>query len=72
MAKTLNVRISDEIEKRLDNLALKTKRPKSFYVKDMLEKYLAEYEDAFLALERLNNRNAKYHTTKEVKKLLEL
>ncbi|HPL63409.1 MAG: ribbon-helix-helix domain-containing protein [Syntrophales bacterium] len=72
MAKTLNVRISDDIEKRLEDLSLKTKRPKSFYIKDMLEKYLAEYEDAFLALERLNKKNAKYYTSDEVKKTLEL
>ncbi len=71
MAKTLNVRISDEIEQRLDILAEKTKRPKSFYIKDMLEKYLDEYEEAYLALE-LSEKNAKYYTSKEVKKLLEL
>ena len=51
MAKTLNVRISDEIERRLEDLAKKTKRPKSFYIKDMLEKYLDEYEEAYLALD---------------------
>lgn len=72
MAKILNGRISDDIEKRLDDLSHKTKRPKSFYIKDMLERYIAEYEDAFLALERLNNKNAKYYNTDEVKKILEL
>lgn len=72
MAKIITVRIPDEIEKRLEKLSSKTKRPKSFYIKDMLEKYLEEYEDAFLALERLNERNAKYYTTEEVEKLLEL
>ena len=72
MAKIITVRISDEIEKRLEKLSSKTKRPKSFYIKDMLDKYLEEYEDAFLALERLNERNAKYYTTEEVEKLLEL
>jgi len=68
----LTVRISDDTEKRLEHLSDKTKRPKSFYVKDMLEKYLADYEDAFLALERLNKKNAKYYSTKEVEELLEL
>jgi RHH-type transcriptional regulator, rel operon repressor / antitoxin RelB len=71
MARVLTVRISDEMEKRLDALAGKTKRPKSFYVKDMLEKYLDEYEDAYLALERLSEKKAKYYSTKEVEKLLE-
>jgi RHH-type rel operon transcriptional repressor/antitoxin RelB len=72
MAKTLNVRISDEIERRLEDLAEKTKRPKSFYIKDMLEKYLDEYEEAYLALERISEKNARYYTSKVVKKLLEL
>lgn len=72
MAKTLNVRISDEIERRLEDLAEKTRRPKSFYIKDMLEKYLDEYEEAYLALDRISENNARYYTSKEVKKLLEL
>jgi RHH-type rel operon transcriptional repressor/antitoxin RelB len=72
MAKTLNVRISDEVERRLEDLAEKTKRPKSFYIKDMLEKYLDEYEEAYLALERISEKNTRYYTSKEVKKLLEL
>lgn len=72
MAKVINVRVSDNIVKRLENLSVKTKRPKSFYIKDMLEKYLEDYEDAYLALERLSDKNAKYYSTDEVKKILEL
>jgi RHH-type transcriptional regulator, rel operon repressor / antitoxin RelB len=72
MAKVINVRVSDDIVKRLDNLSAKTKRPKSFYIKDMLNKYLEDYEDAYLALERLSDKNAKYYSTDEVKKILEL
>jgi len=70
MAKNITVIIPDEIEKRLEKLSSKTKRPKSFYIKDMLEKYLDEYEDTFLALDRLNEKTAKYYTTEEVEKLL--
>lgn len=72
MAKVINVRVSDDIVKRLENLSAKTKRPKSFYIKDMLEKYLEDYEDAYLALERLSDKNAKYYTTDEVEKILEV
>jgi RHH-type rel operon transcriptional repressor/antitoxin RelB len=72
MAKVINVRVSDNIVKRLENLSAKTKRPKSFYIKDMLEKYLEDYEDAYLALERLSDKNAKYYSTDEVEKILEL
>lgn len=72
MAKVLNVRISDAMAAKLETLAQKTKRPKSFYLKEMLEQYIDEYADAYLALERLNDKNSKYLTTKELEKRLEL
>jgi RHH-type rel operon transcriptional repressor/antitoxin RelB len=72
MGKVLNVRISEDIAKRLEYLSTKTKRPKGFYVKSILEEHLAEYEDRYLALERLNDKNAKYYTTEEVEKIVGL
>ena len=72
MAKVLNVRVSDNVAKKLESLSAKTKRPKSFYIKEMLEMYLDEFEDAYLALERLNEKNAKYYTTEEAERLLGL
>lgn len=72
MGRVLNVRLSDDIAKRLEYLSKKTKRPKGFYIKEILEDHLAEYEEIYLALERLNDKNAKYHTTEEVEKILEL
>lgn len=72
MAKVLNIRLSEDISTRLDTLAAKTRRPKSFYVKEILSRYLGEYEDAYLALERLNDKNARYYTTEEVEKALDL
>jgi RHH-type rel operon transcriptional repressor/antitoxin RelB len=72
MAKVLNVRVSENIAKKLESLSAKTKRPKSFYIKEMLEMYLDEFEDAYLALERLNEKNAKYYTTEEAEKRLGL
>jgi RHH-type rel operon transcriptional repressor/antitoxin RelB len=72
MAKVLNVRVSENIAKKLESLSAKTKRPKSFYIKEMLEMYLDEFEDAYLALERLNEKNSKFYTTEEAEKLLGL
>ena len=72
MGKVLNVRVSEDIAKRLEHLSSKTRRPKGFYVKEILEEHLSEYEDRYLALERLNDRNAKYYTTDEVEKILGL
>ena len=72
MGKVLNVRISDELAERLEDLSAKTRRPRGFYVKELLEEHLAEYEDRYLVLERLNDKNAKYYTTDEVEKILGL
>jgi len=72
MGKILNVRISDDLAERLEGLSIKTRRPKGFYVKELLEEHLAEYEDRYLALERLNDKNAKYYTTDQVEEVLGL
>ena len=70
MGKVLNVRISDALAERLDRLSMKTRWPNGFYVKELLEEHLAEYEDRYLALERLNDRNAKHYATDEVEEIL--
>jgi len=72
MAKVLNIRLDDEIYNRLESLAKKTHRPKSFYVRDMIIKYLEDYEDACIALDRLNEKNAQYLTMVEVEKKIGL
>jgi len=72
MAKVLNIRLTDDMAARLDALSEKTKRPKSYYVKEILDRYLEEYEDAYLALDRLNDRNARYYSTEDVEKALDL
>jgi len=72
MSKILNVRLTDDIASRLDLLAEKTKRPKSFYIKEILDQHLSEYEDAYLALDRINDRNAKYYSTEDMEKILDL
>lgn len=72
MSKVLNVRLTDDVSSRLDFLVEKTKRPKSFYIREILIRYLPEFEDAYLALDRLNDRNAKYYSTKDMEKILDL
>ena len=45
----LTVRLPENLEKRLNNLATVTKRPKSYYVREALERVLEDLEDAYLA-----------------------
>ena len=72
MSKTLNIRLWGDISSRLDFLADKTKRPKSFHIREILIRHLPEYEGAYLALDRLNDRNSKYYSTEDVEKILDL
>ncbi|MFN8788557.1 MAG: DUF6290 family protein [Neisseriaceae bacterium] len=45
----LSIRVSNDIEKRLEHLAKETGRTKSFYVKKALMEYLEDMEDIYLA-----------------------
>jgi RHH-type rel operon transcriptional repressor/antitoxin RelB len=66
----LSVRLPEEIYKRLDLLAKKTRRTKTSFIKEIIEESLADFEEAYTALERLNEKNAKYLTTEELEKKL--
>ncbi len=49
----LVIRISEEIDKRLKNLATKTGRTKTYYARKAILDFLEDMEDTYLALERL-------------------
>ncbi len=50
---TISIRLSGDEEERLDNLARRTGRSKSFYVRTALQEYLTDLEDAFAADEAI-------------------
>ncbi len=45
----ITIRLSEEMETRLNVLANTTNRPKSFYVREALERSLEDMEDVYLA-----------------------
>ena len=51
---TISIRLTDEEEERLDQLARRTGLSKSFYVRAALHEHLTEMEDAFTADESLD------------------
>ena len=51
----LSVRLPEEVEARLDALARKTGRTKTFYVREAIVEHIEDLEDYFLALERMQN-----------------
>ena len=51
----LAIRLPEDIENRLKALADKTGRTKTFYAKEAILEHLANMEDKYLALNRLEN-----------------
>jgi len=51
----LALRLPEEIEQRLSDLAAKTGRTKSFYAREAILEHLEELEDAYLGAERLKS-----------------
>ena len=54
----LAIRLDAETEQRLQSLAKKTHRTKSFYVKQALLEYLDDLEDIYIAEQRLEDLRA--------------
>ena len=51
----LSIRLPKDISARLEDLAIKTGRTKSFYVKQAIIEFLEEMEDTYIALDRIKN-----------------
>ena len=51
----LAVRLPEDIEKRIAELAFRTGRTKTYYVKEAIMEQLDKLEDKYLALDRLEN-----------------
>jgi RHH-type rel operon transcriptional repressor/antitoxin RelB len=67
----LSVRLAPEIIERLQTLADKTGRTKSFYAREAILRYLEDTDDTFIAIERLENP-AKRWTLEELENDIDL
>ena len=65
------VRLSAEIEERIAQLAARTGRTKTYYIKEAIMQHLDEMEDKYLALERLE-KPAKRWTLDEMEQGLDM
>ncbi|SMM99709.1 RelB/StbD replicon stabilization protein (antitoxin to RelE/StbE) [uncultured Candidatus Thioglobus sp.] len=68
----LSVRLNEEMQSKLDNLAAITKRPKSFFVKDALASYLDDMNDFVEAEQRQGDKNRNLISLEELEKSLNL
>jgi len=68
----LSVRVPKELEARLDHMAAKTNRSRSYFVKKALERYLEDeedYADAVAAYEEHIRSGGKGYTGEEIRRL---
>ena len=66
------VRLPDELARRLELLATTTKRSKTSYIVEALERHLDECEDLELALSRFRDPDAEWIEHDDVRKELGL
>lgn len=66
---TTAVRIPTQLEDRLENLAKKTGRTKSYYIRKALEQYLEDAEDYLLAIATLEKKNPRVSIEEAKRKL---
>lgn len=62
----LTIRLPETVESRLESLARKTGRTKSFYAKEAILEHLEDLEDYYLAVHRLENPPERIWTLEEV------
>lgn len=67
----LAIRLSPDVEKRLDELSKKTGRTKTYYAREAIVEHIDDMEDFHLAAERLEHPGKRW-TLEEVEKELGL
>ncbi len=67
----LAIRLDPEIEARLERLARKTGRTKTYYAREAILEHLEDLEDYYLAVEALQNPGRNY-SAEEAKRELGL
>ena len=66
MSEPVSVRLPEDVASRLDELAKSLDRPKTYIVTKALREYLDEYEDYLIALHRLNDKDDRAVSRREL------
>ena len=67
----LAIRLPQEIEKRLTDLAAQTGRTKTFYAREAILRYLEDLEDTYIAIDRIEHPQRNW-TLEELEQELDL
>ena len=68
----LAIRISSDIDNRLQSLAQKTGRTKTYHAREALIRFIEDMEDEYLALSRLETPSSKRWTLEELEQEIDL
>lgn len=69
MTEAISIRLPEDIADRLDELAKSLERPKTYIITKALREYLEEYEDYLVAMHRLNDKNDRVVSERELLKV---
>ena len=69
MKKMLAIRLPEDIDQRLESLAERTGRTKTWYAREAILRHLEDMEETYIAIDRVENP-AKRLTMEEVEKSL--
>ena len=69
MTEAVSIRLPSDVAKRLEDLAKSLDRPKTYIVTKALREYLEEYEDYLIALHRLNDKNDRVVSERDLIKI---
>ena len=72
MSTALSVRLPDGMTQELDQIARETERSRSFHVQRALEKYIQEFADVQIALDRLRDQQDPVISSRDLRKSLGL
>ena len=70
MAKTVSIRLPEDISQELDKVSREINRNKTFIIRSAIEKYLDEYADYQIALDRLRDKDDEIISDDEMRGLL--
>lgn len=64
----ISLRLPDEMLKVLNSISEKMERPRAFILKKAIEKYINEYADYQIALDRLQDKDDAIISSKELRR----
>jgi predicted DNA-binding protein len=70
MPAPISLRLPEEVHSQLEQIATESDRTKSYLIRKAIERYLEEYADYRIALDRLHDKDDKIISSKELRKRL--